>query len=94
MTLSIKVNTGVEEVVTDSIPETKDLQYWVAFSRISGLGPVGLRQIEARFGDLSLAWKAGQSDLASAGLDGKTVRKIVSNRPEIDPGAEMEALEK
>ncbi|MDP6822216.1 MAG: DNA-processing protein DprA [Dehalococcoidia bacterium] len=70
-----------------------DLKYWVAFNRIRRLGPIRLRQIEARFGDLSIAWKAGQSDLASVGLDRSTVREIVSGRPEIDPDSEMEALE-
>ncbi len=96
MTLSIKgkVRPRVEEVVTDPIPEVKDLEYWVAFSRISGLGPVRFRQIETRFGGLSLARKAGQFDLANAGLDDATVREIVSGRPEIDPISEMEALEK
>ncbi|MDA1257450.1 MAG: DNA-processing protein DprA [Chloroflexi bacterium] len=77
-------------MVAESIP---DLKYWVAFSRIRRLGPIRLRQIEARFGDLAVAWRAGQSDLASAGLDSSTVREIVSGRPEIDPDAEMESLE-
>jgi len=77
-------------VVTEPVP---DLKYWVAFNRIRRLGPIRLRQIEARFGDLSLAWKASQSDLTSVGLDKSTVREIVSSRPEIDPDSEMEALE-
>ena len=76
------------------IPETvPDLKYWVAFNRIRRLGPIRLRKIEAHFGDLAIAWKAGQSDLAGAGLDKSTVREIVSGRPEIDPDAEMESLE-
>ncbi len=80
----------IEAVVTDPVP---DLKYWVAFNRIRRLGPVRLRQIETRFGDLSLAWKASQADLAATGLDKSTVREIVSGRPEIDPDSEMEALE-
>ena len=77
-------------MVTEPVP---DLKYWVAFNRIRRLGPIRLRQIEARFGDLSLAWKASQSDLTSVGLDKSIVREIVSSRPEIDPDSEMEALE-
>jgi len=77
-------------VVTEPVP---DLKYWVAFNRIRRLGPIRLRQIEARFGDLSLAWKASQSDLTSVGLDKSIVREIVSSRPEIDPDSETEALE-
>ena len=77
-------------MVTEPVP---DLKYWVAFNRIRRLGPIRLRQIEARFGDLSLAWKASQSDLTSVGLDKSTVCEIVSSRPEIDPDSEMEALE-
>ena len=77
-------------MVTEPVP---DLKYWVAFNRIRRLGPIRLRQIEARFGDLAIAWKAGQSDLAGIGLDRATVREIVSGRPEIDPDSEMESLE-
>ena len=77
-------------VVVEQVP---DLKYWVAFSRIPRLGPIRLRQIETRFGDLAVAWKAGQSDLAGIGLDKATVREIVSGRPEIDPDSEMESLE-
>ncbi|MFP6595312.1 MAG: DNA-processing protein DprA, partial [Dehalococcoidia bacterium] len=72
--------------MTEPVP---DLKYWVAFNRIRRLGPIRLRQIEARFGDLSLAWKASQSDLTSVGLDKSIVREIVSSRPEIDPDSEM-----
>jgi len=82
---------GVDAVVADPVP---DLKYWVAFSQIRRLGPVRLRQIETRFGDLSLAWQASQADLSSVGLDKSTVREIVSGRPEIDPDSEMESLEK
>lgn len=80
----------VDAVVTEPV---SDLKYWVAFNRIRRLGPIRLRQIEAHFGDLALAWMASQSDLASVGLDKSTVREIVSGRPEIDPDSEMEALE-
>ncbi len=71
-----------------------DLKYWVAFHRIQGLGPVRFGKLEARFGTLAEAWKAGQDDLAAAGLDSGTLREIVEARPEIDPDAEMEKLQK
>ncbi|MDP2661805.1 MAG: DNA-processing protein DprA, partial [Dehalococcoidia bacterium] len=65
----------------------------VAFSLISGVGPVKLRLIQERFGDLSWAWRAGAADFAAAGLDDRTVQEIVARRPAISPEREMERLD-
>ena len=71
-----------------------DLKYWVAFHRISGLGPIRFGRLEARFGALAEAWSASRADLAAAGLDAKTVEEVVRDRLKIDPDAEMERLVK
>jgi DNA processing protein len=73
---------------------TGELKYWVAFHRISGLGPVRTGKLEARFGGLEAAWTASRSDLASAGLDAAVTREIVEQRTQIDPDSEMEKLSK
>ena len=72
-----------------------DLKYWVAFHRISGLGPVRFTRLESRFGTLADAWRAPTRDLAAAaGLDSRTVREVDAKRPGIDPDIEMERLER
>ena len=38
---------------------TPDIKYWVALSRIPNLGTVRFRRLEAHFGALDQAWKAG-----------------------------------
>jgi DNA processing protein len=73
--------------------ETGELKYWVAFSRISGVGRARFNLMEGRFGSLAEAWRASASDLQAAGLDGKTAQAIVARRPGIDPDAEMRRLE-
>jgi DNA processing protein len=70
-----------------------DLKYWVAFSRIRRLGPIRLRLLETRFGDMETAWNAGRADLTAAGLDRATVSQVVAARREADPDTEMERLE-
>lgn len=67
--------------------------YMIAFSHISGIGPVKLRLIREHFGDMEWAWRAGPQDLIAAGLDEKTVQEIVARRPHIFPEREMEILE-
>ena len=72
----------------------EELKYWTAFSRIPGIGRVRFSAILQRFGRLSEAWHAGASDLRAAGLEAHVVRKIASERPKIDPDADLEGLAK
>jgi DNA processing protein len=72
----------------------KELQYWVGFNIVSGIGRVKLSQLETYFGNLEKAWKAGIGDLKKAGLDSKTVKALETSRPQIDLDAEMEKLER
>lgn len=69
-----------------------ELQYWVAFSRIPRIGSVRAGLLQQRFGSMELAWRAGASDLAAAGLDRGTVASVLKERPAIDPAGEMERL--
>ena len=77
-----------------SVREAADTKYWVALSRIPHLGTVRLRLLEQHFPTLEEAWTAGLGALKSAGLDDKTARTVVSQRPNISPDSEMERLEK
>ncbi len=77
---------------TPDQPVPDETKYWVAFSRIPGLGAVRYQALLSRFGSLSRAWSASRTELRSAGLGDGTVRAIAAARPEIDPDAEMERL--
>jgi len=69
-----------------------DLPFWVAFSRIPGIGRARLQLLEGHFGDLGRAWRADAAELRAAGLDARTVAQIVQRRPLISPDKEMERL--
>lgn len=66
--------------------------YVVAFSLISGVGPVKLRMIQEYFGDMGLAWRARPEQLLAAGVDDKTVQEIVARRSRISPEREMDRV--
>jgi DNA processing protein len=72
--------------------QTSDTQYWVAFSRIPGIGRVRYQLLEKHFGRLENAWSAAAGELRAAGLDERTTAAIVAQRPNISPEAEMERL--
>jgi DNA processing protein len=72
----------------------KQLQYWVGFNIIPGIGRVKFSQLESYFGKLENAWQAGASDLKQAGLESHIVKNVQEMRPHIDLIAEMEQLEK
>lgn len=69
-----------------------DTPYWVAFSKIPGIGRVRIERLEAYFGSLESAWRGSADQLAAAGLEAKVVGALLSRRAAIDPAAEMERL--
>jgi DNA processing protein len=71
-----------------------ELKYWIAFNRIAGLGRVRYSLLESHFPSMEEAWNAGASELKAAGLEGRLVSRIVSERADISPDAEMERLAK
>jgi DNA processing protein len=73
--------------------DKRDLQYWLGFSLIPGIGPVRFGQLEAAFKTLEAAWCAGPAELKQAGLDDSAVKSIVQTRPKIDLEAEMLKLD-
>jgi DNA processing protein len=69
-------------------------KYYLAFSRVEGIGPRRLMRLLAYFGALSKAWNAGMGDLMHAGLEAKLIERIVQLRRTFNPDAEMEKLAK
>jgi DNA processing protein len=76
------------------LENNEELQYWVGFSLISGIGRVRFSQLENYFGNLSNAWKAGPAELKQAGLDRGAIKAITIWRPKISLEAEMEKIER
>jgi len=72
----------------------KEMKYWAALKRVPQLGTVRFRRLEAHFGDMESAWRAGPSELRAAGIEGRVVREIIAARARISPEAEMEGLER
>jgi DNA processing protein len=70
-----------------------DLKYWLALSRISGLGPKKFEALLQSFDSMEDAWIAGKRDLTAAGLDARTAGRIAEERAEIYPDTELERLE-
>jgi DNA processing protein len=76
------------------VTTNKDLQYWVGFNIIPGIGRVKFSQLEKYFGKLENAWQACAGDFKLAGLDNNTIKSIEEMRPHINLAKEMESLEK
>jgi DNA processing protein len=72
----------------------RELQYWVGFNLIQGIGRVKVSQLENHFGSLEKAWQAEPVDLKQAGLESHNIREIQTWRPRIDLAKEMEKLAK
>ena len=51
----------------------RGIQYWVGFSKVSGIGASRLRALIDYFGDLETAWNAHGHDLQQAGLDRRSL---------------------
>lgn len=75
-------------------PPHPDLAYYLAFTRVKGIGSARVRKLEARFVSLREAWHADGIDLTAAGLDERSVYAILSARKSIDPDAEIVRLSK
>lgn len=73
----------------------EQLMYWIAFSRVMGIGPVRFRRLQEYFADdMRTAWHACLAELIEAGIDEKTSEKFLRQRATIVPEQELERLEK
>lgn len=67
--------------------------YWVAFNRVSGIGPARLAALLEVCGSVEAAWKAPIQQLKAAGLDRRTLENLLSLRRSLDLAAEWQRLE-
>ncbi len=60
--------------------------YWLAWSRIKGVGPVTLKHLWEHFGALAVAWQATASELLAVdGIGLLSAEKITAQRAKLDP---------
>ncbi|NJK35118.1 MAG: DNA-protecting protein DprA [Oscillatoriales cyanobacterium SM2_2_1] len=60
--------------------------YWLAWTKVSRVGPATQKQLFLHFGDLAVAWRASVADLAAvSGIGRITAEAIAQDRPAIDP---------
>ena len=60
--------------------------YWLAWSQISGIGPVLLKRLHQQFGSLAAAWGANSQDLgAIEGIGAQALAIIQAARAKLDP---------
>ncbi|GLV57387.1 DNA processing protein DprA [Dictyobacter sp. S3.2.2.5] len=73
----------------------EELSYWIAFSRVMGIGPVRFQLLLDHFQeDVARAWYAPSSELTRIGLDQRTVDSFIRQRASIDPDHELERLDR
>ena len=72
-----------------------ELKYWIAFSRVVGIGPVRFKLLLDFFHqDVAVAWQASSVALAEAGLDQKIIKSFIKQRASIVPQQELDRLER
>src|SRR5438876_7359083 len=72
-----------------------ELAYWIAFNRVSGIGPVSFKSLlDYYHDDLEAAWRADSKELAQAGLTQKTIENVMKLRTTSTPQRELEKLER
>jgi DNA processing protein len=60
--------------------------YYLAWSKVSGVGPILVDRLERHFGTLAAAWNADESDILKIdGVGMQSVGKIIAARANIDP---------
>ncbi len=73
--------------------DRQELQFWVAFGRVSQFGRARIALLEGHFGKLEDAWRAGAADLQAAGISGSALSALLSARDQVKPEAELERME-
>lgn len=59
-------------------------KFWIGFNLVKGIGAVRFKQIQAHFGDLSVAWHAPIEAFREIGLPDRVVKNFNTLRGEID----------
>lgn len=69
--------------------------YWLAWSKVPGVGAVLLKRLQAQFGRLEAAWASSAEDLAQVeGIGSQTASAIAAGRDKLDPEKLLQTHEK
>ncbi len=71
-----------------------DLQYWLGFNLVKGIGPAKAQTLLDYFGTLAAAWDATEHQLQKIGLDKRAITTFLKTRAELDLDAEMARIER
>uniref|UniRef100_A0A7C1JD89 DNA-protecting protein DprA n=1 Tax=Caldilinea aerophila TaxID=133453 RepID=A0A7C1JD89_9CHLR len=69
---------------------TDNRGYWIAFSRVSGIGPVRLAALLDVCGGIEAAWRASIQQMQAARLDRRTIELFLEARRTLDPAVELQ----
>lgn len=91
----VVVNEGSAHYYPSEALSLDELQYWIAFSRVLGIGPVRFKLLLDYFqDDVAAAWQADHKTLVTAGIDSRIAEKFIRQRSSINPEHELTRLER
>ena len=70
----------------------EDLEYWIGFNIVQGIGPAKVRVLLNHFGDLETSWRASAAELKRAGLDRRAIKNLLTTRARISLDEEVEKI--
>ena len=71
-----------------------DRAYWVLLCSVAGIGPIRFHRLLQACGDARAAWRASDLDLATAGLERRTIDELKRLRHITTPERALEHLHK
>ncbi|MFM6751004.1 MAG: DNA-processing protein DprA [Dolichospermum sp.] len=64
----------------------EERKYWLAWSQISGIGPILIQRLQQHFSNLETAWKASPGELRKVpGFGIETLEKVVQQKSRLNP---------
>jgi len=78
--------------VQESRRPPAERDYWLALTRVVGIGPARFQRLIQQFGSAERAWRAEPAGLARAGLDGRSAEALLALRGRVNPQDEEGTL--
>src|SRR3569833_355501 len=75
-------------------PRAEDRPYWVLLNMVPGIGPTRFQRLVALCGDARRAWQASDTELASAGIERRSIAQLRELRRSVDAAAVMARLDR
>jgi DNA processing protein len=70
----------------------RERDYWLALTRVVGIGPARFQRLLQHFGSAAGAWEADGPALVRAGLDPRSAQALLALRRQVDPAQEEQRL--